>query len=248
MLKRSTPDLPSKQTFQARFELRSMTETRNDEDGTDALVVEGHASVFGDEYEVYGGPPYGWIERVAKGAFTKTLSEDPDVVFLLNHEGMPLARSKSGTLDIEADKVGLAVRAELDPVNPVVVGLRSALDRGDIDEMSFAFRTVKETLTHHPDLENEDWDLRIIDEANINRGDVSAVTFGASPTTDIDIVRSLDQLSLEELAEARAAIDRRLKQPSSDGTSGEGRGGMPPHLLEMLRIQPNPALKEYTPR
>ena len=43
-------------------------------------------------YYVYGGAPYGWSETIKRGAFKKTLAEGADVNFLLNHEGMTLAR------------------------------------------------------------------------------------------------------------------------------------------------------------
>ena len=35
----------------------------------------------------------GYTETIARGAFTKTLSERPDVQLLINHEGLPLART-----------------------------------------------------------------------------------------------------------------------------------------------------------
>lgn len=248
MEKRKAPSLPEPQTMRAAFTVASLTETRGEDDGDDVLRLEGHASVFGVEYKVYGGPPYGWVERVETGAFDETLKEKPDVVFLRDHEGMALARTKSGTLTLEVDKRGLAIGTELDIANPEVVALRSGIERGDIDEMSFAFRVTEQMWAEHPDHEGDEMSLRKITAVNLNRGDVSAVTFGASPDTDIDIVRSLDRFSAEELAEARAAIDRRLKQGDPGGMPGEeDRGGMPPHLFELLRIPPNPILESYTP-
>lgn len=244
MPKRNLPDIPSKQTIRVPF---AITDLRGEQrsDGVDAVAVEGHATVFGYEYKVYGGPPYGWIERVAAGAADKTLSEDPDVVFLLNHEGMALARTKSGTLELEVNKRGLFSSASLDRANPISRGLISGMERGDIDEMSFAFRTTAQEWEAHPDFEDDPESLRTITEFNIHRGDVSAVNFGASDATDIDIIRSLEALNDEELAEAKAVLDRRLQQ-HPDGMSGEEPSGMPGHLLEMLRIQPNPLLENLT--
>jgi phage head maturation protease len=48
----------------------------------------------------------------------RTLSEAPDVVLLLNHEGLPLARTKAGTLTLSEDDRGLHVEADLDPEDP----------------------------------------------------------------------------------------------------------------------------------
>ncbi len=79
-------------------------------------------------------------EVVRSTAFNKTLAERDDVRLLINHDGVPLARTKSGTLTLGVDAVGLAVDAPgLDPSNPDVQRLASAMDRKDIDQMSFAF-------------------------------------------------------------------------------------------------------------
>jgi len=65
----------------------------------DAVTVEGYAAVF-DEDTVIGGQ---WMERIAPGAFTNALGRD-DVTFLINHEGLPLARTRSGTLELFEDQ------------------------------------------------------------------------------------------------------------------------------------------------
>ena len=56
----------------------------------DAVTVEGYAAVF-DEDTVIGGQ---WMERIAPSAFTNAIGRD-DVTFLINHEGLPLARTRS---------------------------------------------------------------------------------------------------------------------------------------------------------
>jgi HK97 family phage prohead protease len=96
------------------------------------------------------------------------------VKLLVNHDGVPIARTKSGTMTLESDDIGLRVRAELDPANPVVAELRSAMDRGDMDEMSFAFRAI-----------NDEWspDYRERTIREVKLFDVSVVTFPANPAT-----------------------------------------------------------------
>ena len=248
-MKSHAPQTPSPQSVRLPFTITRMAEVRIERalgPDLDALRVEGHASVFGVEYKVYGGPPWGWFERIEPGAFDATLAEEPDVVFLRNHEGMPLARTKSGTLALAVDNVGLAVRAELDLANPEVTALASALRRGDVDEMSFAFRVTEQMWAEHPDWEGDDQSLRRITALNLNRGDVSAVTYGASPTTDIDIMRSLEGLDERQLVEARAVIERRMSKPTPGGMpGGDGQGGMPADVAAVLRIAPNPTLERY---
>lgn len=251
MAKRKAPDIPARQSVRLPFTLEDIRELRiqrADGGETDTLRVEGHASVTGHEYDVYGGPPYGWIETIHPDAFDETLSEDPDVVFLLNHEGMSLARTKSGTLSLTTDNVGLAVRTDLDMANPHVQALSSALLRGDIDEMSFAFRVTEQMWGEHPDWEGDEMSLRTITKINLNRGDVSAVNYGASDVTDIDLVRSLEHLNERELVEARALIERRISETKPGGMPGQReRGGTPPDVLELLGIPSNPLLGGLTP-
>jgi len=140
----------------------------------DKLTVEGYATVYNFAYDIAGGPEAGgFTETIARGAAAKSAKE-ADVVLLIDHEGTPLARTKSGTLQLESDDVGLRVRAELDPANPKAAELRSAMQRGDMNAMSFAFRVVRDA-----------WDSgytnRTISEVKLH--DVSVVGFPANPAT-----------------------------------------------------------------
>lgn len=152
-------------------------ELREAPDGTGSsrLTFLGYACVTEEPYEMQDwlGP---YTEVVRGGAFTKTLGEGADVPFKINHEGMTLARTKSGTMQLAEDSTGLHVEADLDPANPQVQALRSAMDRGDIDEMSFAFWVTRQVWS-------PDWEQRDILEVNLNKGDVSAVNYGANPNT-----------------------------------------------------------------
>jgi HK97 family phage prohead protease len=169
----------------------------------DGLTLKGYASVFDVEYEMYGGPPWGWDESVDPGAFDKTLRERPDVQLLVNHTGLPLARTKSGTLRLATDNVGLETSADLESRSAVVQELALAMDRRDIDEMSFAFRVVRQEW-------DEEYVKRRLVEVNIHRGDVSVVNYGANPATSATL-RALSLAGLadlepaEILAEVRAA-------------------------------------------
>lgn len=159
-------------------------EFRASKDG-DTLTFDGYASVTDIEYDVFGGPPFGWDETIAHGAFGKTLREGADVAFLINHEGLTLARTKSGTLDLKEDKTGLRTVARLDARMTIVNDLQIAVERGDVDEMSFAFRVVKdEWFDERGEPSNEMTGVqRRITEVNIDKGDVSAVNYGANPAT-----------------------------------------------------------------
>ncbi len=188
----------------------------------------GHASVTGRAYPMYGGPDKGgWDETITPGAFKKTLSEKPDVAFLLNHEGMTLARTKSGTLTLAEDKIGLEVKASLDTRMSIVNDVVLAMQRADLDEMSFAFRVVKDQWLDAEGEEVSWWDLagidRHINEISLAHGDVSIVNFGANPFTDA-AVRGLDAFRDADPDEVRRAIAHLtglLPEPEVDPAAGE---------------------------
>lgn len=174
-----------------------------------SLHFEGYASVFNSAYDIYGGPDMGgWTERVLPSAFRKTLQESPDVQLLINHTGMPLARTKSGTLKLSTDRTGLFTEADLDLRDPDVQALRVKMDRGDLDQMSFAFRTIQDRW-------DDDETGRDLVELSLDRGDVSIVNYGANPATSASLrgllddperalaeVRSLDPGTLRNLQQA----------------------------------------------
>jgi HK97 family phage prohead protease len=172
---------------------------------TGQLILEGYAATF-SPYDVYGGVAAGgWVEQIDSRAFDATLATNPDCQLLLNHEGLPLARTKSGTLALRADGHGLLVRATLDPSDPDVQRLMPKMRRGDMDEMSFAFR-----------VRDQQWDCsytqRMITDINLDKGDVSVVNYGMNPTTaamlsSTEAISALAKLSNTDLLEIRK-LDR----------------------------------------
>jgi HK97 family phage prohead protease len=178
-------------------------EFRASETNPNSVHFEGYASVFGNGYDVYGGPTRGgWTETVDPHAFDVTLKSNPDVVFLVNHDGLPLARTRSGTLHLSADKHGLFVDTDLDTTDPHVQSLAVKMRRGDLDQMSFGFVTKS-------DYWSDDETKRTLLEVSLHQGDVSVVTFPANPATDaeLNMLRALEYVSgLDEekvLAEVR---------------------------------------------
>lgn len=186
---------------------------KNDDPDSTIRVFNGHAAVTDRGYDMYGGPSSdagGWEEFVDQGAFKKTLSEGADVAFLINHQGMTLARTTSGTLRLAEDKVGLKVAADLDVRQHAVNDLAIAMERGDVNEMSFAFRIIKEAWLTEDGDEVPWWDMsgvyRHIKEVSLQKGDVSAVNYGANPYTDAAL-RSAILGGYVDAAAVRRALD-----------------------------------------
>lgn len=134
------------------------------------MVLEGYAARFGDITDL------GFFnERISRGAFDNVLNDD--VRFLLNHDGMPLARTTNGSLKMEARDEGLWTRAELNDTQ-AARDVYAAVQRGDITQMSFAFTIAEDS--HDPEA-----NLRTIKQVK-RMYDVSAVSFPAYPTTTIE--------------------------------------------------------------
>jgi hypothetical protein len=169
-------------------------------DGKQFYEVNGYATVFNRAYQMWDAfGPYN--ETADAHMLDKSLSKHPDVAFLTNHTGMTMARTKNGTLELNKDDLGLKVHAFLNADRTDIQNLARAINDELIDEMSFAFM-----------LEEGEWnddfsEFRII-QADIDRGDVSAVNYGANPYTSIG-ARAAEFMRLAERvppAMAREAI------------------------------------------
>jgi HK97 family phage prohead protease len=164
-----------------------------------------------------------YTEEIAATAFDATLAAGPDVAFLTNHRGVTMARTKGGTptLTLDADPRGLHMEALVNPARTDVRDLLTAIDDENITEMSFAFMIL--------DWEwNEDYDQCRINSVDLDRGDVSAVNFGANPYTSI-AARSQEVMGLlPHLPDgvARAAMSTLGRQL-----------GIPVHTIERLSTQ-----------
>ncbi len=140
-------------------------------------TLRSYASLFNVPYTVRTAG-YRFEETVKPGAFKRTLGTSPDVVFRYDHSGPPLARTTSGTLRLGEDDRGLWYEAALNPEDPDVKALIPKIERGDLSESSFAFRVGSKG-----DKWNEEHDKREVTACELDRGDVSVVTFGASRDT-----------------------------------------------------------------
>lgn len=192
---------------QARLQsFRSTLKARQSGSGSDSRIIfEGYASAFEMPYEMYDfwGP---YTEIVSVGAADATLAAEPDTAFLTNHRGVTMARTTSGTLQLSADSTGLADVASTNAARQDVQILRHAVDDGDVTEQSFAFMITAGQWS-------PDYTEYRINAFDINRGDVSAVNYGANPYTSV-AARSHELLSALEHLPAGAAREamRRLRE------------------------------------
>jgi hypothetical protein len=103
----------------------------------DGMTFEGYAAVFDTDSD---GPIPGWgVERIAAGAFTRSLKAKRDIKMFLNHNSdLVLASRAAGTLELEEDDVGLKARATF---IDTTIGNDTAknVKAGNVSKMSFGF-------------------------------------------------------------------------------------------------------------
>lgn len=155
------------------------------------IKVSGYAAVFNQETDIGGL----FREVIRPGAFLDAIGRD-DVVFVINHDDLPLARTRSGTLTLREDDYGLFMETVLDASDPDVQRIVPKMKRGDLDKMSFAFFMDEGGIQTWD--ETQDPPLRIINKV-ARLHDVSIVTTPAYDGTEI---------ALRSLEAHRAAIKR----------------------------------------
>jgi hypothetical protein len=161
------------------------------------MRLSGYAAVFND-----ASVPLPFKERIAPGAFRKTLTEMPDVRLLINHEGLPLARTKNGTLTLTEDERGLRFDAELADTQEAR-DIYTLVQRGDVDQMSFAFRVIRQNWS-------KDKTERTLTEVSLADGDVSVVTYPAYPTTSVEARQKIAN-ALDAIKEGRKLDEDSIK-------------------------------------
>ena len=155
------------------------------QEGDDNVVV-GYGSVFNTLSNELGG----FREIISEGAFDGRLNDD--VRFLINHDGLPLARTTNGTLRLSTDERGLKYEAKVANTS-LGRDLIELMRNGTINQSSFAFV-----------VEDDSWEMRDgINVRTINKVsrlyDVSAVTYPAYEEASVAL-RSMEEWKKTELS------------------------------------------------
>lgn len=183
------------------FEVRA---EQNDEHGH---FLTGRPIVFNAKTDL------GWYdETIASGALDN--ADLKDVRFLINHniDMIPLARSRNNnansTMQLSVDDEGMTIRVDLDTENNSEArNLYSAVERGDLDGMSFMFTVEADSW----DDSDSDHPSRTIEKLG-KIFEVSAVTFPAYEQTSISARGLSDALeSAKESLESVKAEKRRIE-------------------------------------
>lgn len=188
-----------------------LCEVRTREDEERGNILEGVPIVFNQMTDL------GWCNEIIEPTALDN-ADMKDVRFLVNHDinSIPFARSrnnnKNSTMQLEVKEDGLHIRVDLDTEkNPRAQELHSAVERGDIDQMSFMFRVDGEKWE---DLDSDHPTRHITSISKIY--EVSAVTFPAYEGTSLN-ARSTDD-GHASLESARKALEnaRKLEESRSN--------------------------------
>lgn len=144
------------------------------------LRIIGYAAVFDSLSEDLGG----FRELIRYGAFADSLKTS-DIRALWNHNpDYVLGRNRSGTLKLAEDEKGL--RIEIDPPNTQwAKDLMEVMKRGDVNQMSFGFRTIDDRWSS----QNGNTLRELL---KVELYDVSPVTFPAYPQTEVGVRTAQD--------------------------------------------------------
>lgn len=179
---------PESRQVHEPLELREATD-----DGKRTL--RSYASLFNEPYTIRSAG-HRFQEVVRPGAFKRTLGTNPDVVFRTEHSGPPLAATWSKDLRLGEDERGLWYEVDLDTTDPDVQSLIAKVQRGVYRESSFAFR-----IPQNGDRWSEERDQREVMACELDRGDVSVVTFGASRGTGKHMLLRAEEEAVAALQE-----------------------------------------------
>jgi HK97 family phage prohead protease len=182
-------------------------EVREDGDG---MTFEGYAAVFNSPSQ-----PLPFTEKIAAGAFHRSLRSRNDIKLLWNHDtGSVLGSTRAGTLSLIEDGYGLKVRASF-PNTQLGRDTSELVRRGDIDSMSFGF-----SVPAGGDEWSSDGSERTLKSVRLH--EVSIVAFPAyEATAGTASVRGLDKIALRAEVDADMLADAMLKVELGDGLTAE---------------------------
>jgi HK97 family phage prohead protease len=189
------------------------------------LSPEGNGMTFGGYAWKYDSPslPLPFTERIAPGAFTRSLKSRAEIRAYVNHDDTLLLGSRrAGTLRIDDRAEGGYVEIDL-PDTTWGRDIRELVHRGDIGAqgnggMSFGFSTVKDDWsddgTERTLLEAKLWEVSVVTGTSAYMSSTAAMVRKLTPlakrtATDVDeLSEAMTALQAGELSETQAALLR----------------------------------------
>lgn len=174
----------------------------------ESRTITGYAVKFGERSVPIWGS---FIEVINRGAFDK--ADMSDVIMNYGHDdNQILARSKSGTLSINVDEIG--VRFSFDAPNTTLGNdMLEMVSRGDVNQCSFAFTVSEERWTWRTEENDLDYDLREVDSVS-KVYDFALVVHPAYQSTEAH-VRAYQEFRSEQTAQSDPEPEKKTEyQPT----------------------------------
>lgn len=172
------------------------------------MVVEGYASTFNEPYELYSDSEVRILEQVDPKAFDE--ADMSDVIFQYNHVGRVFARMSNGTLDVNPDEHGLAIRADLGGTD-IGRQLYEEIRGGYTTKMSYGYTVAADKWDETRGEDGVLTEIRTITKIS-KVYDVSAVSLPANDGTSITVRNLTDGVIEKVKAERLKALELRRRK------------------------------------
>lgn len=184
-------------------QVRSLGKLQTRDNSTDdEMKIAGYFVVFNTETEIYDG----MFEEISDKAFKDI--ELTDIRALADHDtAKVLGRTKSKTLTLKVDEKGLFGEITINPEDSEAVNLYQRVKRGDIDQCSFGFSILNETMEQREDGTTK-WTI-----TEIELFEVSVVTFPAYSDTSVEARSAqIKQLEKRNLQKRKQQLKERIQK------------------------------------
>ena len=177
-------------------------QTRDDNTETDEMKIEGYFVVFNSETKLFEN----YYEEISDKAFKDI--DLTDIRALADHDtAKVLGRTKSQTLSLSVDEKGLYGEITINKNDSEAVNLYERVKRGDIDQCSFGFNILDETMDTRADGSTK-WTI-----TEIELFEVSVVTFPAYADTAVEArSEQMKQLEKRNLQTRKAKLKERIQK------------------------------------
>ena len=177
-------------------------QTRADNNETDEMKIEGYFVVFNSETKLFEN----YYEEISDKAFKDI--DLTDIRALADHDtAKVLGRTKSNTLKLSVDDKGLYGEITINKNDSEAVNLYERVKRGDIDQCSFGFNILDETMDTRADGSTK-WTI-----TEIELFEVSVVTFPAYADTAVEArSEQMKQLEKRNLQTRKAKLKARIQK------------------------------------
>ena len=156
--------------------------------------LEGYFIRYNEETELWPG----FFEEITREAVEKNLNKD--IRCLFDHDtSLILGRTGNKTLELKSDEKGLYGKVKINKNDNQAMDIFARIERGDINACSFGFCINDEVVENRSDGTTK------VTIKDIDLFEVSAVTFPAYPTTNIEArkkqIKDLRKIDLENWKE-----------------------------------------------